>query len=62
MNDDIINYIFINNMTKLTDTIKKLVDETDVKVEVLHSITNLTENERNNNLDYISLMNENIEN
>ncbi|HHU54667.1 MAG TPA: zinc ABC transporter substrate-binding protein [Mollicutes bacterium] len=61
INDDIINYIFIKQHDEINDTIKKLVDETDVKVEVLHSITNLTENERNNNLDYISLMNENIE-
>lgn len=61
INDDIINYIFIKQHDEINDTIKKLVDETDVKIEVLHSITNLTENERNNNLDYISLMNENIE-
>ena len=61
INDDIINYIFIKQHDEINDTIKKLVDETDVKVEVLHSITNLTENERNNNLDYISLMNEDIE-
>lgn len=61
INDGIINYIFIKQHDEINDTIKKLVDETDVKIEVLHSITNLTENERNNNLDYISLMNENIE-
>ncbi|MDD2181303.1 MAG: metal ABC transporter substrate-binding protein [Bacilli bacterium] len=59
--DEIVNYIFLMQHEEINDTIQKLIDETEVEVEVIHSITNLTENERSNNLDYISLMNENIE-
>ncbi len=61
IDEGIINYIFVKQHDKINDTIKNLTKDTDVKIEVLHSIANLTEEERNNNLDYISLMNENID-
>ncbi len=61
INEGIINYIFLLQNDDVNDAVQKLVDETDVKIEYLHSITNLTEKERNDGLDYIMLMNENIE-
>ena len=61
IDEGIIHYIFIKQHEEINDTIKNIIDETDVKIETLHMITNLTEEERNNNLDYIDLMNENID-
>lgn len=61
IDEGIINYIFIKQHEEINDTIQNIINETDVKTETLHMITNLTEEERNNNLDYITLMNENID-
>lgn len=56
-----IEYIFIKNTSEVNNTVKKIQSETDVKIETLHTISNITEDERGNNKDYISIMNENIE-
>ena len=56
-----ISYIFLKQNEDINSTIKKLVDETDVEIIYLHSISNITEEERNDKKDYLSLMNDNIE-
>ena len=56
-----IEYIFIRNDEEQNDTIKSLVSKTNVKVETLHTLSNLTEEERNQNKDYLTIMKENIE-
>ncbi len=61
INDGVINYIFVKQYEEPNSTIKQIVEGTDVEIIELHSIENLTEHERDNNLNYISLMNENIE-
>lgn len=56
-----IKYIYIKQYEEINETIKKLIEGTDVEVVPLHMITNLTETDKSNKKDYFSLMNENIE-
>lgn len=56
-----IDYIFIKEGEKISDTIKSIQKETNVETLELHSIANLTEAQKNSTKDYLSLMNENID-
>lgn len=56
-----IDYIFIKEGEKISNTIKEIQDETNVETIELHSIANLTEAQKKSNKDYLSLMNENID-
>lgn len=55
------SYIFTLQNEEESKTIKDIVASTDATVIPLHSLSNITENERNSKKDYITLMNENIE-
>lgn len=59
--DGKIKHIYIKQNEDVSDTIKDIIKDTDVTIINLHDISNLNEDERNNRLDYITLMNENIE-
>lgn len=61
INDGTIEYIFLKNGEEQNDTIKQLVSDTNVKTETLHTLDNLTEEERDSNKDYFTIMKENIE-
>lgn len=61
INNGTIDYIFLKQEDEVNETIKKLAKDTNIELVTLHSITNLNENERSSNKDYLSLMNENIE-
>lgn len=61
INNESNSYIFSLDNEETTNTIKRIVDETNVTVVKLHSLSNITENERESKKDYISIMNENIE-
>lgn len=54
-------YIFTPNNEEYTDIVKNLVKETHAEVKELHTLSNISEEERNNKKDYLSIMNENIE-
>ena len=56
-----IDYIFIKGNEELNDTIKNLMDGTDIETLKWHTLSNITEIERSENNDYFSIMNENIE-
>lgn len=56
-----IKYIYIKQHEEENDTIKKLIEDTDVELLEIHMLTNLTETERTNKKDYFSIMNENID-
>ena len=53
--------IFIPKNSDLNDVTKKLIEETKVNVIELHTLSNISENERKNKDDYISLMTDNID-
>ena len=56
-----VKYIYIKQHEEANKTINNLIKGTDVKLIELHTLTNLTEQERQNKKDYFSIMNENIE-
>ena len=53
--------IFLKQKEEMNDTIKKIVDEKDINVVYLHTLYNLTGDERNSKKDYISIMSDNID-
>lgn len=56
-----IKYIYIRQYDEVNDTIKQLIEGTDVEIVKIHILTNLTETEINNKQDYFTIMNENID-
>ena len=56
-----VRYIFTLNEEKLNDNVKTIQEKTNVRTLKLHSLSNLTDKERGEKLDYLSLANENIE-
>lgn len=56
-----INYIFTTNSDSLNDIVNKIVTDTNVSVQELHTLNNLSDDERKNKDDYISLLNNNID-
>lgn len=56
-----ISYIFAKKDEELTDTIKELVNTYKIEVIYLHTLSNLTNEERNNGATYLTIMSENIE-
>ncbi len=59
--DGTIKYIYTKQYEEVNDTVKSLIEGTDVKIIELHTLTNLTEDELDNKNDYFSIMYENIE-
>ncbi len=56
-----VRYIFVNDNEEISSTVQNLITKTGVNTLTLHTISNLSEADRNDNKDYITLMNENIE-
>lgn len=61
VNKGTVKYIFTISNTEVNDTVQKLLDETNIETEQWHTLGNLTEEERNNNEDYFTIMNSNLE-
>lgn len=56
-----INYVFTTNKDNLNETTKNFVEENNLEILEFNTINNLTDKERDNNDDYISLYLQNIE-
>lgn len=56
-----IKYIYLKQNDDANDMIASLVEEFEIEIINLHDIANLNEEEKTNRLDYIFLMNQNIE-
>lgn len=61
INAGTIEYIFIKNGETTNETINNIINQTGVKTETLHTLSNLTEIERDENQDYLAIMKSNIE-
>ena len=61
INKGTIEYIFVKNGEEVNGTVNGIISETGVKIESLHTLSNLTEKERDENQDYLSIMKSNIE-
>ena len=55
-----LNYIYVKDDSDLNDTVKYFQTNYDVKITKLHSLANLSEEQRKNKDDYFTLMNDNI--
>lgn len=61
INNGEINYIFTTNEEKINNTVKKIQDETGVKIVQLNTIDNIKDKQRKNKETYITLLKDNIE-
>lgn len=61
INDGSVHYIILLQGEEPSETIKKIIEDTNIELVYFHLITNLTGEERNLKKDYISLMSENID-
>lgn len=61
INNGTIKYIFIKENVDLNKTVKDIINETGVETLSWHTLSNITEAQRNANQNYFDLMNENIE-
>lgn len=61
MGEEKISYIFAKKDEELSDEVKALVDEYKVEVVYIHTLANLTNEEKENGSTYLTIMNENIE-
>lgn len=53
--------IFVLSNDELSETINTIVEETKVSITYLHNLSNITEAERSDKKNYLSIMNDNIE-
>lgn len=53
-------HIFVIQNEEISDTIQGIVSETNVGTLAYHKLSNISETERNNKKDYVSIMTENI--
>jgi zinc transport system substrate-binding protein len=56
-----IKYIYLKQNEDVTTTVSDLVEEYNLEIIYLHDISNITDEERSNRVDYLTLMNDNIE-
>ena len=61
INSGDVSYIFTTNTEKINQTVKDIKSETNVEIVELNTIDNITDEQRKNKEDYISLLNNNIE-
>ena len=62
INDGNINYIFMFKGQKVNDNVKNILDNhSDVKTIELHKLDNLSDEERSEKYDYITIMKDNLE-
>lgn len=55
-----ISYIFTTDIDNLSKTVTNIKNETNVNISELHTLSNLTDDERSEKSDYITIMNDNI--
>ena len=60
INKNHINYIFMLSDEK-SDTIKDFISKYKLEPVLLNDLSNLSDNDRKNNKDYITIMNDNID-
>ena len=61
MSEEKISYICARKHEELSDEVKALVEEYNIEVVYIHTLSNLTNEEKENGSTYLTIMNENIE-
>lgn len=59
--NDQIHYIYVKENEDISKTIENIQKNTEVELLELNTLANISENDRNNNEDYISIMTKNLE-
>lgn len=62
LNNNSLSYIFVNEWTKDEKLVNKLIEETSCKKIIFKNLATITDEDINQNEDYISIMNYNISN
>lgn len=62
LNNNSLSYIFVNEWTKDEELVNKLIEETSCKKIIFKNLATITDEDINQNEDYISIMNYNISN
>ncbi len=55
-----IKYIYLKQDEKVNDTIQSIIDKTKVKTINIYTLSTISDEQENNEQDYVSIMNENI--
>lgn len=61
INNNEISYIFLLEHEEVNDTIQSIIDETNVSTLTFRRLDNITDQERDNKENYLTIMNKNIE-
>lgn len=56
----LISYIFTTDINNLSENVKNIQTKTNVTITELYDLSNVTDKDRSNKMDYISLMSENM--
>jgi ABC-type Zn uptake system ZnuABC Zn-binding protein ZnuA len=56
-----IKYIYLKQNEDVSELIDSLVKEFEIEIIYLHDISNISDIERSSRVDYLTLMNDNIE-
>lgn len=56
-----IHYIFAKDKNDISKMIEGLIKDSEIKILTVHTLSNMSEDDKNNNEDYISIMNKNLE-
>ncbi len=56
-----VNYIFLLEHEKIPDKVQQLIDDEKIETLTFRRLDNITDEERDNKEDYLSIMNQNIE-
>lgn len=59
--NDQVKHIFILENDEINNTIQQIIDSTGVETQVFRKVDNITDQERDNKEDYLSIMNQNID-
>ena len=59
--NDQVKHIFILENDEINNTIQQIIDSTSVETQVFRKVDNITDQERDNKEDYLSIMNQNID-
>ncbi len=61
INDGVVNSIIVKPNEELNDTIKELINKHDLEILIFNTATNLSEQERYERVNFIDIMNQNID-
>ncbi len=59
--DETLKYIYIGHLDKINKVVAEIIKDSDVEIIRLHTLSSISSENRDNNDDYVTIMNQNIE-